>query len=230
MKELVIEGRFCGPPGSGNGGYTAGLLAGFIEGPAEVTLRKPPPLNKPLQVAAENSGFRLMDGEALVAEARPVELALEPPQTVGWDEAVQAAERFPGFEFHHFPRCFVCGTDRQEGDGLRIFSGPSGDGVAAPWQPDESLGDETGVVKPEFIWAALDCPGYFAAFVGKAQQRALLGRMTASITGSIRVGDQCVVIGWPEHSQGRKHTVGTAILAPGGGVVALAKGLWITVP
>jgi hypothetical protein len=45
---LTIEGRFNGPEGSGNGGYTCGLLARELDGEAEVTLRRPPPLDRPL--------------------------------------------------------------------------------------------------------------------------------------------------------------------------------------
>ena len=37
-----IDRRFRGPADSANGGYAAGLLASFLDGPAEVTLRLPP--------------------------------------------------------------------------------------------------------------------------------------------------------------------------------------------
>ena len=38
MKETVtIPAQFNGPPGSGNGGYSAGAFADFIGGPTEVT-------------------------------------------------------------------------------------------------------------------------------------------------------------------------------------------------
>ena len=42
MTSLVIDARHNGPPGSGNGGWTSGLVAGVIgaTGPVEVTLRK----------------------------------------------------------------------------------------------------------------------------------------------------------------------------------------------
>jgi hypothetical protein len=49
---IVIDRRFRGPPESGNGGYTCGLVAGRVDGPAEVTLRLPPPLEEPLTVAS----------------------------------------------------------------------------------------------------------------------------------------------------------------------------------
>ena len=47
---LTVDRRFRGPPDSGNGGYVAGRLAAFIDGPAEIALRLPPPLGRPLAV------------------------------------------------------------------------------------------------------------------------------------------------------------------------------------
>jgi hypothetical protein len=40
---MIIPARFNGPPGSGNGGYSAGLFAGGAR--CEVTPRVPPPLD-----------------------------------------------------------------------------------------------------------------------------------------------------------------------------------------
>src|SRR3546814_6879537 len=68
---ITIEGRFCGPPGMGNGGYVCGKLAAYVDGPAEVTLRRPTPLDRPLAVVREAGLARLMDGDAVLAEARP---------------------------------------------------------------------------------------------------------------------------------------------------------------
>src|SRR5215218_4317713 len=50
VTEIVIDRRFRGPDQSGNGGYTCGLVAGAMDGPAAVTLRLPPPLEVPLRV------------------------------------------------------------------------------------------------------------------------------------------------------------------------------------
>ncbi|MBM0239515.1 hypothetical protein JNW88_24485, partial [Micromonospora sp. ATA32] len=40
---MIIEARFNGPPGSGNGGWSAGVFAAGrgSAGPVEVTLRRP---------------------------------------------------------------------------------------------------------------------------------------------------------------------------------------------
>ena len=62
---------FCGPPDSGDGGYVCGVLAAYLSEPAEVTLRRPPPLGIPLTVTREASSARLEHDGALVAEAVP---------------------------------------------------------------------------------------------------------------------------------------------------------------
>ena len=43
-------------------------------------------------------------------------------------------------------------------------------------------------------------------------------------------GDQCRVIAWPHTRDGRKLTAGSALLGPGGEVLAVAAALWLTVP
>jgi len=64
---ITIARRFRGPEASGNGGYTCGLVAGFLEGEAEVTLRRPPPLERPLAVTREGERVLVHDGPYLVA-------------------------------------------------------------------------------------------------------------------------------------------------------------------
>ena len=69
LESLSISSRFNGPLESGNGGYSSGVIAGFLEGSAEVSLRRPVPLDTPLDlVRREDGGVRVLDGEALVAE------------------------------------------------------------------------------------------------------------------------------------------------------------------
>jgi hypothetical protein len=116
---LVIVSRFCGPPDSGNGGYVCGLIAGYLDGPAEVTLRKPPPLETPLNLERDGGGsVRVRDGQTLIAEATssPNGRALQLPDPVSVQQARSAGARshlrvHPGL--HPFPTCFVCGPDRR---------------------------------------------------------------------------------------------------------------------
>jgi hypothetical protein len=218
--ELVIDPRFNGPAGSANGGYTCGLVADFLGGSAEVTLRRPPPLGRTLVVEHDEARVVVRDGDAFVAEAVQAEIDLpipEPPPT--FDEATQASSRYPGFEEHAFPTCFVCGPDRGVGDGLRIFAGPVRDGlVASPWTPTE--------VDRHIVWAALDCPGAIAVgFPDRGE--TLLGRFAARVDELPEVGERCVVVGWPLGEEGRKLYAGTALYGGGGRPLARARATWI---
>ncbi len=143
---VVISRRFCGPPESGNGGYTCGVVGSLLGGTAEVTLRGPPPLDRPIDVERHGSGVHLSAGGQLVAEATPVAIVIEAPPAPSLDEAAAASERFPWRETHLYPTCFVCGTKRVPGDGLCIYPGAveGRDIAAAPFVLDATLADEDG--------------------------------------------------------------------------------------
>lgn len=228
LASMHIASRFCGPPDSGNGGYSAGLLAKSLGGVVEVTLRRPPPLDRELSVSFGHGVAELRDGEALVAEARPASLDGAPPQAPSFARALELSRGYVGHTRHHFPTCFVCGPARSAGDGLRIFpaSEAPGGAVAAPWEPDATLCAADGAVQPEFVWAALDCPGYFAV-AAPDYPVALLGRMKAEVTGSIRANEPCVIFAWPLGREGRKLRAGTAVFGADGKCRARAEQTWI---
>jgi hypothetical protein len=70
-ESISIPRRFNGPLENGNGGYCSGVVASFIEGAAEVSLRRPVPLETPLDVVRETDGsVHVLDSGVLVAEAR----------------------------------------------------------------------------------------------------------------------------------------------------------------
>ena len=77
-RAVRIDGRFCGPARSGNGGYSAGLLGSELgNGPVQVTLRLPPPLDTALMIAVSKDtatlSIRNAAEPAMVAEAERVD-------------------------------------------------------------------------------------------------------------------------------------------------------------
>ncbi len=169
-----------------------------------------------------------MHEQAVLARTLPAaEFKLDVPAPASYLEALEASRHFLGFNHHPAPQCFVCGTERTRGDGLRVFAGRCGNRalIAAPWVPDVTLSDGEGKVRPEFISAVLDCPGGFAARDDVVPM--LLGEFTAHIDRRVHVDEPCVVIGWKIESIGRKFQVGTALFDEDGELCARARGLWI---
>src|SRR4051794_38980731 len=113
VARVVIPGRFNGPPRSGQGGYSCGVLGTIVGDSAEVTLRRPPPLDREMSVAVEGEGparqWRLLDGDALIAVARAAEPDVECPTPPSVSRARAAEFDYIGFDWHIFPTCFVCG-------------------------------------------------------------------------------------------------------------------------
>jgi hypothetical protein len=239
VAELRVAARFRGPPGAANGGYASGSLAALLGGAAEVTLRRPLPLERPLPVRRDDRDGTLLveDGGVLLAQAHPATLALEElevPAAVPPQAAQAAAGRSRYYHDPVFPGCFGCGPARAPGDGLRIFPGrvPGAALWAAPWTPDPSVVGADGRVRPEVVWAALDCPSGIAAGDAAdlpAGTAVVLGRMAATVGGLPRPGDRCRVVAWPLAVDGRKLGAGSAVLGPDGEVLAAARTLWITV-
>lgn len=230
MQIITIGARFCGPPDSGNGGYVAGMLAGQSHAPVRVRLCKPPPLNASLVVhTLDNGRLELRRDDDLIAEAERYQVELQAPAAPPYVDALDASRAYSGFKQHPYPTCFVCGPNRSRGDGLRIFPGAWGsDGcVAAPWMPDQSLCGADGKVCSEFMWAALDCPGYFAAV--NDGRHLLLGQIAARIDRRVHAAESCVVLGWKLEREGRKHIVGTALYDDDGEPCARALATWIEV-
>ena len=228
-ESLTIPAHCNGPPGSGQGGYTCGLVAAFVDGPAEVTLRSPPPLERALAVERPGGAVTVRDGETVVAEGRPAGAGeLELPEPVSVEEARAASEA--GYErwagSHPFPTCLVCGPERRAPDGLEIFPGavPGRDMFAAPWTPDASLGDP---VAPEYVWAALDCPTSAPVANFGDGPPVVLGRLAARVLAPVRAGRPHAVISWRLGVDGRKRTAGAALFTEAGEAVAWSRATWI---
>ena len=228
MQTLTIAARFRGPPESANGGYFAGLVATLAAHTVSVRLLKPPPLQTEFTVSALEDGvLSVLHGTEPIGEAHPAVLALTVPAAPDYLAAVEASRHYAGFRHHRFPGCFVCGTQRARGDGLRVFAGPIAERgiVAAPWVPDASLDAGDGKVKAEFMAAALDCPGYFA--VALDDRMMLLAEFTAHVDRRVHIGEACTLIGWRLGGSGRQLEAGTALYDGKGELCGRARALWI---
>lgn len=230
---VVIDERFHGPPHSGHGGYSAGLVARAIGNPAEVTLRRPPPLGRPLDLERRDDGTAVLrDGADTVAEGRQCErLDVAAPPPVLWTDATAArdAAEVAVAEEHSFPTCFGCGPRRD--DGLRLLAGPVADRDdihAAPWVPEPSFADADGKVGQEYVWAALDCPTGWAVIWG-AVKPWVLGRLAVDQRGPVELGYRYVVTAWSRGAEGRKAFSEGALSTDTGNVQAVARATWIEV-
>jgi hypothetical protein len=226
---ISIPQRFNGPLESSNGGYSAGIFASQIDGPAEVSLRSPIPLDTPLDpVRGEDGSVRILDGETLIAEVRSVpELDIDVPEPVGVEQAREASQRYKSPHEGLFSRCFVCGPARE--DSLGVFAGEveGRDLVATPWTPPVWTANEEGEVLPEFVWAVLDCPTYFAAHQGEGMPLSMLVKQTARVHAPIPAAEEHVVTAWPIEADGRKHHAGAAVVSADGDVLATCRAMLI---
>lgn len=225
---LTVARRYRGPQDSGNGGYVSGLVAGALGlDAATVTLRVPPPLGVALEVssgATPKGGARLVDGDTTVAEIAPAdanELAEVPPLTAS--EARAAESSYAGLKVHPFPECFVCGPQRERPDGMRLLPGRLRNGrTACVWPVTADLAD-----RPEFVWAALDCPGGWSAPI--EGRPMVLGRMTAQVTDLPVAGEECVVMGLLDGAEGRKTFTSSTVYGADGRRLGSARATWIAI-
>ena len=231
---IQIPEQFNGPPASAHGGYLCGRLAALLPtSEVAVTLLLPPPLGVELDTRRTGDRISLWHQDRLLATAvaggsrQPPEAQTE---SLGWAAADQPTRSFAGFTRHPFPTCFVCGTNRP--DGMRLFpvAVPDRPGtVAAAWTPAPELADGSGLVRPEFVWAALDCPGGWSAMSAEQPETLVLARMALRLTGQPRCGERHVVLGRLDRRAGRTAWVRTALFDSGGTSLATGVAQWLSV-
>jgi len=228
MSTVTVPSRFNGPPSSGNGGYSCGVVASLFDGPAAVSLRRPVPLDQALALRHEEDGkVCAFAGDELIVEALPsAPLLAWDAALLGLAEARAAHDRYAAPLAGEFGHCFVCGRSRH--DGFDLFTGPveGKDLVASPWTPPSWAAGADGIVLPEFVWAALDCPGYFALH-GDDMTVAYLARQQVEVLAPIHTDVEYVVVGRPLERSGRKGLAATAVLDPDGKVLAHAECLLV---
>ncbi len=237
-----IASRFNGPHDSANGGYSAGVAGRLLHNAeaVEVTLRAAIPLEQTLRAHPTDTGLDIMTDDAAtriqIMSLRAVHLEMPDTISPGLEAANVAAATFRTIDDHVLPHCFVCGPARAKGDGLRIFTDwlkdPAGienpnpfPVVAAPWYPTPDLADASGLVAPEFLWAALDCPGAFAIDV----EPILLGRIATRILTRPSTDAPIVVVAWAKGRDRRKHFAGSALFNEAGDLLAFSEQTWIQI-
>lgn len=236
QRSVVFSERFQGPPHMANGGFIAGTLARAVGGPAEITLRRPVPLDRPVRISRSGSKVELWDGEVFLAAGEAADPEVEVPGPIPFVSAIAAAFCFPDHDQHPFPNCFVCGPARKSSDAMRLLPGPTYKPgiVAAPWTPDPALcrdvaGKLVDDVPVQLSWAALDCPGAWgimsAPHIGPRPM--VLGRIAGRVIRAPRVGARHVVMGWRIGEERRKHFCGTAVFDEHGQLCACARSTWI---
>lgn len=219
---LTIDRRFRGPRRSGNGGVSAGLAAGFLDGPATVRLRRPPPLDRPLTVQRESTKVQVMDGDELVLHARPASERVE--MTVDDDLLQRTFDRgtTPVPEGHPAPACFVCGP-RSDGLGICPTAVDGTELWATVWIPERSVSSDGREVEPHVVWGALDCPAGFAVVrAGRAPLTHFpaLTELTVTLDLPVRVGEPVAVWGWSSGQDDDRVDGSTAIIDADGVVKA----------
>lgn len=227
---VTIPAQFNGPLRSANGGYACGLLAEELGASVtSSTLRQPPPLDTPLTWERDGEELRLVTaGGAIVGSAVAGSFAGEPVPCPTEAEAATGLADYPGFHEHLFDHCFTCGTQRGEGEGLRLFPGPCGDGrTATPWTPHEAFAQPDGALSNPVTWAALDCPGGWS--VGFDNVAMVLGRMTAEVLRRPRPGERLLATGRLDRHEGRKYFASTALYSRDGEMLGRAEQTWIEI-
>ncbi len=235
---VYVPARFNGPAGSGNGGFVCGLLSEHVPGSdghaVEVTLRRPPPLETPMETVGDRDTVHLLHAGTTVAEARVVEDDLGSVEGVAPERAAAAMADYAGLRGHPFPTCFACGPDRADGDGLRIFPGPVEAGlVASVWVPHESTAESGDLLDgvhrcgTATTWAALDCVGGWSEDL--EGRPCVLGRMAARVDAHPVVGEPHVVVGRLLGREGRRSMTASTLYDADGRVVGTARHTWVQV-
>ena len=246
-EQLVVPSRFCGPPDSGNGGWTAGALATHLtrecpdnradEWPTvEVSLRQPPPLDSPMLLTEEDgvtsAVLRRCRDRQRPPGARPsCSTSTRCPTTWRWPPR----RRTPVTPSTRSRPASPAAPAATRATGCGSSPGSSAvSAVAATWRPDPSLAEDfhTYVDTPPrasvaATWAALDCVGGWAGDL--TDRLMVLGRMTARIDTLPVIGEEHVVVGAKRGAEGRKTFTSATLYDADSRIVATAEHIWIAV-
>lgn len=223
---IVVESRFCGVAGMGQGGYLAGLVAGRRNGPFQIDFRNPIPLDAEMSFEDTAKGVRLVHDGKPIIEAKPGEPVSRAPEFVPIDEAALARDRAEANSLAIVSTCFSCGT---RPDTLRMHAGPVGDGrFATPYTPPAWVAPE-GTVEPSFVWAPLDCAAGWSLSWDPPRPRAVTGMLTMEILDDVLPHhDYVIVADYDGPWKTRTRRAWSALYTADGDLVARSESLWVS--
>jgi hypothetical protein len=232
---LTVPEHIWGFPGVAHGGYVAGRLAEQA-GTAclRLDLRRPIPVGRRLSIeSTEPKSWTLTGEQGTLAAARVAAPEIKVPFRPSWADGMACVEQRQAAERagNTFPDCWVCGSGRPAGEGLRVMLGLMTDRpmVAAAWTPGPEAGAPGEELSTASVFAVLDCPGGWAcrAFAGAPIAETVTAYQTSRQLRPVLAGQPYLVSGWSIGAEGRKYRTGSAITTPDGEVCALAVSLWL---
>ena len=235
MTTITIPSRFEGPPGTGQGGYTAARAIDEIGGAATVAFRSPVPLEEEMTLNERaDDHWELSNASgATVLDITRWEPVWASTGRVSVEEARPARERFEYTpENHPAHHCFSCGAQRES---MHVHAGPLGDGrYATDWTIPEWAADENGLVDHAVAWAAVDCTAAWY-IAGTADRRAgFTVQLAVEVLKPLVAGDTYAVVGWegdyPPIWDGRKRGACSALFDASGDLVANSRSFWVAFP
>ena len=168
---------------------------------------------------------------SVVAQVEPVASLddVEPPVRPSAQQARAAAEGSPfRTKAHPYPGCFVCGPAHPHGLQIQVGALPDHEtAAAAAFTPDDSLPSVDGILRPELVWAALDCPSFVPSLW--SDDPVLMGRLTSELMAPVPIGKEVVAVAWETGRDGRKLHSASTLIDSHGHVLARARALWFRV-
>lgn len=227
--ELVVESRFCGLEGMGQGGYSAGLLAEALDRQVLVRFHSPVPLDLPLRIDTSNATSRLLHHGNLILSAEQTGEHDEPPPSVDLETATAGREWAESRFLEPARTCFSCGS---RPDSLRIHAGQVDSNLfATPYVPPDWTAAGDGDVRLPYVWAPLDCAaGWHVALDETEPRLAVTGWLTVDQLLPLQPENTYIVVtSAHEEWNGRKRQATSAIYDSGGVLHARSASLWISV-
>lgn len=243
---IRIGGRFQGPPGSGQGGWTAqrfvSALGEQTDAELTVAIRAAIPLETDLSIVAvgtddEPCWTLVAPDDTVVMVASPWSPRFADTEPVSIGEAAAARRRFGSLvDDHPVPSCFSCGPSPGS---MGVHAAPltvgdrRDDRFATDWTVPDWAVDRDGTVDPGVLWAAIDCCVAWWVGWSRHPRTALTVQYAVDELRPLRPGATYALVGWSgDHDpewDGRKRHGASAAFDSDGRCVARSVSFWVSI-